>query len=249
MNHLNHESLIDHYYREGTPQAGEHLKACAVCAEAHRELRADLAEFPSGVAPDPPPAFEQRLWSALSPQLTPYPRKRKKLLPSAFWLSLSMGGACAALIVAAFFAGRFWEHRYQPHSAVAAAPAPPQKQKEIVVVLLSDQLDRSERFLVQLKHASADDTQTLEPIRDEAKSLLAANRKCREAAEKSGDPDLTAALDHMDQLLVQLANQPGGLNAASLSKLQDEMNADGLLLEVRVLRSRLPERHLKGGVA
>lgn len=92
-------------------------------------------------------------------------------------------------------------------------------------------------------------------MRDEARSLLAANRKCREEAEKTGDPDLTKALDRLEQLLTQLANQPGGLNAAAISKLQDEMNAEGLLFEVRVLRSRLPDRqasartHLKGGAA
>jgi hypothetical protein len=95
----------------------------------------------------------------------------------------------------------------------------------------------------------------LAPMRDEARDLLAANRKFRQDAEKTGDPDLTKALDRLEQLLTQLANQPGGLNPAAISKLQDEMNTEGLLFEVRVLRSRLPDRHasanlhLKGGAA
>ena len=164
-----------------------------------------------------------------------------------------MAGACAALVVAAFYAGRFWEHRHQPQ--ITASSTPVSAPKKIVVVLLSDHLERSERLLVQLKHSEADDTEMMAPMRDEARGLLAANRKFRQDAEKTGDPDLTKALDRLDQLLTQLANQPGGLNPAAISKLQDEMNQEGLLFEVRVLRSRLPDRHasanlhLKGGAA
>ena len=41
-------------------------------------------------------------------------------------------------------------------------------------------------------------------LRDEARSLLAANRKCRQEAEASGDPALTKALDHLNELLSEL---------------------------------------------
>ena len=67
------------------------------------------------------------------------------------------------------------------------------------------------------------------------------------------DPELANALDRLDHLLDELANQPGGLNVATLARLQNETNADGLLFEVRVLRSRLPDQqaaaagHTKGG--
>jgi len=47
-------------------------------------------------------------------------------------------------------------------------------------------------------------------------------------------------LDHLDRLLAELANEPGGLNSATITRLQDEMNKNGLLFEVRVLRSRIP---------
>jgi hypothetical protein len=76
-------------------------------------------------------------------------------------------------------------------------------------------------------------------MRDEAKNLLADNRICRKNAAQSNDPELTTALDHLDSLLAETANQPGGLNAASIAKLQDEMNSEGVLFEVRVLRSRM----------
>jgi hypothetical protein len=248
MNHLSHEELIDHSYGEGAPETAEHLATCAVCAKAHRALEADLNEFPSPAASEPDSAPIERLWSALSPRLVPYTPQHRSWLRPAYWLSLGAAGAAAVLILAAFFAGRFWEHRYQPRTNATVTNVP--AQQKIVVVVLSDQLDRSERLLVQLKHANADDTQMLAPMRDEARSILAADRKCREEAKESGDPDVTKALDHLDQLLSQMANQPGGLNAASISKLQEEMNAEGLLFEVRVLRSRIPEpQHAKGGTA
>ncbi len=247
MSHLSQEELIDHIYGEGAAGTADHLKACAACSDSLRALKADLADIPSTVR-EPDAAYEERLWKAISPQLILYPQGRRLWLRPAFWLSLSMAGACAALMVAAFYAGRVWEHGHQPRLTASVSPAPP--QKKIVVVLLSDHLERSERLLLQLKHVSADDTAMLAPMRDEARSLLATNRTFREEAEKTGDPGMTAGLDRLNQLLTQLADQPGGLNAAAIAKLQDEMNAEGLLLEVRVLRSRVPERgHLKGGTA
>jgi len=119
-----------------------------------------------------------------------------------------------------------------------------------VVVVLSDHLERSERFLVQLKHASADDEELALPLRDEARSLLAANRKCRQQAETSKDQDLSKALDHLNDVLTQLADHSGELNADTIAKLQREMNTDGLLFEVRVLRSRIPaHKQAAGGIA
>jgi hypothetical protein len=116
-----------------------------------------------------------------------------------------------------------------------------------VVVVLSDHLDRSERLLVELKHADADSTEMVSPLRDEARSLLDANRICRQNVKQDDDPALTGALDHLDRLLAELANEPGGLNSATISRLQDEMNKDGLLFEVRVLRARIP--HAQGAGA
>jgi hypothetical protein len=121
------------------------------------------------------------------------------------------------------------------------------------VVVLSDHLDRSERLLVELKHADAESIEMASPLRDEARSMLAANRICRQNARQQDDPRLATALDRLDHLLEELANQPGGLNVATLARLQSQANADGLLFEVRVLRSQLPEQqaaatgHTKGG--
>jgi hypothetical protein len=105
---------------------------------------------------------------------------------------------------------------------------------------------------VELNHADAESVEMVSPLRDEARNMLAANRICRQKARQQADPRLATALDRLDHLLEELANQPGSLNEATLARLQKEANADGLLFEVRVLRSQLPEKqaaetgHTKG---
>jgi hypothetical protein len=159
---------------------------------------------------------------------------------------LSYAAACALLIAGAFLAGRGWEHR----QAVISAEIHPQQsvkpalhpQKDVVVVVLSDHLARTEGLLVELKHADAESAEMTSPLRDEARSLLAANQVCRQDAAQMGDPVLAKALDHLEPLLAELANHRGDLNSVTIARLQAEMNRNGLLFEVRVLRSRMPDR-------
>ncbi|HUD55345.1 MAG TPA: hypothetical protein VMR02_08970 [Terracidiphilus sp.] len=262
MNHLSQEELVELYYSEDGPEAARHMDACSECAREYEALQADVADMKAVDPPSRPQNYGEQVWNSISGQLPVYARPRRPLFQRILskqawfrqrplWIGLSVAATCALLVAAAFYAGRLWEHR-NPLPPIASHPAPP-AQQHVVVVVLSDHLDRSERLLVQLKHANADDTQLATPLRDEARSLLAANRKCRQEAEANGDPELTMALDHLNELLNGLANQPGGLNADAISKLQAEMNKDGLLFEVRVLRSRIPNRqaavHLKGGIA
>ena len=102
---------------------------------------------------------------------------------------------------------------------------------------------------MELKHADAGNAEMLSPLRDEARNLLPANRICRQKVKHSDDPALATALDRLDHLLAELANQPGDLNSTTIARLQDEMNADRLLFEVRVLRTRpaVPTAHTKEG--
>jgi hypothetical protein len=277
MNHLSEEQLIELYYSDHGPEAALHLDSCAHCASAYAALQTDLADMKPLNPPQRGDAYGQQVWesiaallpmyatgqptgqktgqktSQLTSQETKHPETRR-WFRRPLWLGLGAATACA-LLLAAFFAGRAWEHHQpQAQSATVVRPAVTAPQR-VVVVVLSDHLDRSERFLVQLKHASADDEELAVPLRDEARTLLAANQKCRRDAEASGDPALSQALDHLNDVLSQLANHPGGLNADAITKLQEEMDTDGLLFEVRVLRSRIPDRqastnhHPVGGIA
>ena len=246
MKHLNEEELIEVYYKSGTVDAGQHLEACAECAEAYAALRSDLDEMKFAAPPARSAAYGEEVWQSIAPLLPAYEARRRSWLSAGLWRGLSYATACALLVVGAFFAGSLWEHNRSKTTAGGNPPQAPEHvappQQRIVVVVLSDHLDRSERLLVELKHADAGSEEMVSPLRDEARSLLAANRICRQNAAKIDDPELATALDHLDHLLGELANQPGGVNAATITRLQDEMNADGLLFQVRVLRSRIPEQ-------
>jgi hypothetical protein len=264
MKHLSEEEMIEQYYKADA-SAGRHLEQCAECAATYAELERDLAAMNFAAMPERDAAYGERVWRAIASSLPVYEARKRSWLGSGWIRGLSYAAACLLLLSCAFYAGRLWEHK-QPHDTAnnnprALEPQPqlqqpqqqqpqqqkqPQPQPRIVVVVLSDHLDRSERLLVELKHADASSAELDSPLRDEARSLLQANRICRQKARKQDDPALNTALDHLDHLLAELANQQGELNAASLAHLQDEMNADGLLFEVRVLRSTLSDQQPSG---
>jgi hypothetical protein len=253
MSHLSEEQLVELYYSEDLPEAARHLRTCGECTRTYEAIQSDLADMTPTPVPVRGDEYGQQVWQAIADHLPAYQIEKRSWLRRPAALGLGVAGACAALIVTAFYAGRMWEHRQPRPAVIAATPAPPPPR--VVVVVLSDHLERSERFLIQLKHASADDDELAMPLRDEARSLLAANRKCRQEAEAAGDPALTKALDHLNDVLTELSNHPDGLNAEAVAKLQEEMDTEGLLFEVRVLRSRIPDHqaavhhHRIGGIA
>jgi hypothetical protein len=261
MRHLNEEELVEHYYSRdaGADAAQKHLEQCAQCAEAFETLEDDLGELVAMELPVRDAAYGERVWQSIASALPAYEARKWNWFHVGLIRGLSYAAACALLASVGFFAGRQWEHKQlqavvkNPPSPVQERVAPPQQPERVVVVVLSDHLDRSERLLVELKHADADSAETVSPLRAEARSLLAANRICRKDAKKTDDPELQSALEHLDRVLAELASQQGSMTAADLTRLQDEMSSDGLLFQVRVLRSRIPDRraaqaaHSEGG--
>lgn len=248
MEHLNTEELLSMYYRETAPgdihSARRHLDECAECAAAFRSLESDLKLLGILDAPERDEDYGERMWRRVAVALPPAlaPRRKRRL---GLWTGLSYAAGCAALAAAAFYVGTVWEHQQHLRREAAREAnhklAAPEKPR-VVVVVLGDHLDRSERLLVELKHADADNQELVGPLREEAKGLLAANQVFQEDAEKSGDQDLSQALDKLEGLLKEIADEPGGLNAASLERVQQQMTKEGLLFEVRVLRSKNPHR-------
>ncbi|MGA3010291.1 MAG: hypothetical protein ABSD72_08525 [Terracidiphilus sp.] len=243
MMHLSEEELIEQYYSKGksAPRIRRHIETCAQCAQAYASLQRDIAAFPAVQPPVRDASYGERLWQSIAPALPRYESSKRSWPRRSPWRVLVYSSAAVLMIAGAFFAGRQWEHR-QPPAAASNPLAHPQPVQPLVLVILSDHLDRSERLLIELKHADAGSAGTLYPLRDEARDLLISNRVCRQDTRTNNDPALAAALDHLDRLLRELNSQPGGLNAASLTRLQNQMKADDLLFEVRVLRSRFPEQ-------
>jgi hypothetical protein len=241
MKHLNETELIEHYYDESASPADceRHLKACSACAKHFADLRRDL----EGVKPLVPPArgedYGEQVWQSIRGSLPVYEKPDRSWI--RLWRPLGWAAACALLIAVAFVAGRQWERKQTPSVAVAADP---QARQRVVVVVLGDHLDRSERLLVELNHAGSNDMSAI-PLRGEARELLANNRLVRQSAIRAGDLNVEASLDRLERLLVELANQPDEPNERDLNRLRQEMNTDGLLFDIRILRSRVGSRALE----
>ena len=237
--HLTEEELIDHFYGEdaAADRVERHLKACSRCAQEYSALQRDLSGVKALTPPVRGDGYGEQVWNSIRGSLQPYEPKGWRWPSLGFQRPLALVAACALLMVAAFIAGRVWQRQETPTVAVASDP---QAKQRVVVWVLGDHLDRSERLLVALNHASGKDAAEALPIQSEARQLLAANRLIRQSAKQSGDPQVDAALDRLERLLVEVANEPNGLDQADLNRLREEMNTDGLLFDVRVLRSRVP---------
>lgn len=255
MKHLSEEELVERYYDRDAGADGAHLEECAECAVAFAALETDLAAMHGGAVPERGENYGEQMWARVEPALPLRSVPQTKKWNLGLWRGLAFAAGCAALVSVSFYGGRIyedWQHRST--QAQNRPPAPPAAPR-VVVVVLGEHLDRSERLLVELKHADPDSPELVKPLTDEARGLLAANRVFRDEAQRNGDPALTKVLTHLDQVLSEVANRRGRLDAATLDRIRTEMNADGLLFEVRVLRSKNPHRNTtvrvpaRGGVA
>jgi hypothetical protein len=257
MKHLSEEEIVEHYFSDGASgvsgTARRHLDECGECAAESARLADDMRAVRGMEFEGLSAVYGENVWNRLANKLPVRVVEKRSPRRFSWGLGLSYAAACAVLVLGAFQIGRMWEQRQ--HSRVTVARVPAAVNRPLVVVVLGDHLDRSERLLVELKHAGGEDAEVVKPLREEARGLLVANREFMEDADKGDDAALKEALDHLDHLLTDVANEPGGLNAASIARLQKQMKADGLLFEVRVLRSRSPHSETtvriaaKGGTA
>jgi hypothetical protein len=235
MKHLEEAELIEHYYEESADmgESERHLKACQLCAKRYAELCRVLDAVDTPTAPVRKQDYVEQIWQSIGTSLPRYEKPKSSWF--RFYRPLGWAAACVLLVAVAFFAGRKWERKQSSSVAVAVDP---QARQRVVIVVLGDHLDRSERLLVQLNHAEGNDLSAL-PLRSEARELLASNRLVRQSAMQAGNLKVEASLDRLERLLMELSNEPDSLTEADLDRLRQEMNTDGLLFDIRVLRSRV----------
>jgi hypothetical protein len=256
--HLTEDELVLHYYGELASADGArtatHLSECSTCHESFRRLQRVLAAIDATAesalaGPELPPHFERTVWARLEPNL------RQERGGWRTWLTLTPGrlawvATVVLLVAAAFVAGRLI-----PRAGDASTPSSlnaQQIRERILLVDLSDHLDRSQMVLVEL--ASADDQGTVD-ISDErtrAEQLLAANRLYRQTALSSGDRTLAALLDDIERVLVDVAASPDHMSAQDLNEMRRRIESNGLLFKVRVVSSEVHQRqrsHIPGSVS
>jgi hypothetical protein len=242
VKHLIEDELIEVYYGEGTSAANAHLGACRECARKYAEFTRSLEEIRPAAVPSRSANYGERVWETLRPQLIPYEKKTTGWRGWVQWRAAAIAVGCAMLLAAAFFGGRYSERNTMKKADVADSS---QATQRVVLVVLGDHLDRTERLLVQLEHSQSPDRTENDQMQTDARELLASNRLYRVTASNSGDAELAGALDQLEGVLVEIANDPN-LTEADLRRVRKDMNTKGILFEIRVLQARNHDQGTKG---
>jgi hypothetical protein len=240
MKHLSEEELIDLYYGEGEGSASAHVKVCQECAAQYAEMKQSLDAMRVAAVSERDALYGERVWQVLEPRLIPYEKKTRGWFQWPQWKAATLALSCAMLLAVAFVGGRYWE-RITTKTDNTARNTNAHVTQPTVVVVLTDHLDRTERLLVALEHADSQDHVENAQLQSEARELLASNRIYRTTATSAKDPALAGALDRLEGVLAEIANDPN-LTAEDLERVRSEMNTQGILFEIRVLKTRKPEQ-------
>ncbi len=218
MTHLSSEELVHALYEDGAGAWGAHLRECGECREQLRLLKETLAVFDAYRAPERGISYPQDVWNRLAPQL-PAPQKN-------FWKRVwILAPALAALLCVAFGLGFWTEHK----RTVAISKA----RERVLLIAMSDHLERSQIVLADLVHLSPGSIDLPEE-RERARDLVGENRLLRQTALHLGDRSHAALLDDLERALVDLANTPDDAPLSDLKLLQTRIEKDGLLWKVRL---------------
>lgn len=242
MTHLTQEELILNYYRE--LDSREHLDACAECRDELARLARVLDSIEPVEVPEPDHEYESRVWNRLAWRL-PAEKKKRGNTQWTKWL------AAAAMLAFAFVGGLLMrKDAPQPAPSVAtkttpANPAQPaadastqQQRDRILLVVVGDHFDESERVLVELTNLSpGDDDTDITREQQRAEELLASNRLYRRTATDRGEENVATLLDELEPVLMQIAHAPSQVSADELRRMQKRVEAKGLVFKLRVVRA------------
>lgn len=231
--HLNEEQLVlHHYHDDDLPSAvEEHLASCSDCRGEYEKLRSVLRLVDELPAPDRGPQYGEQVWNRLRWRLE---RRRRT------WVSAL---AAAAMLAIAFFAGQFWRTRSapQPASGHPLAVARGEASDRVLVVVVGDHLDNSERMLLDVVNADAKHELDLPKESQRASELLASNRIYRQTAAQRGDARIASLLADLEPILVELSHAET-LTPDDLASLQKRIESKGLLFKVRVVSAETSGR-------
>jgi hypothetical protein len=241
MKHLTEEELIG--YRDGESRRREafavHLKECVECQGEMERLEEVFAALDAMPVPDPGEDYGRRVWQQIAARL---PEKRAKWWGGFFEpRRLAAFGAGAALIIAAFFAGRITKKNTPGGEAANAGKV----RERVLVVAVGEHLGRSEMVLVELENAEPEKGQKLINISGEqkrAEDLVEENRLYRQTALREGDTTMASTLEELERVLMDIANSPDEVTPAQFEEIQKRIAAKGILLKVRVVRQELHQR-------
>ncbi len=245
MNHLGEMELIA--YRDGETARREaiagHLAECPECRAELERIDAVLSALNAMPVPERGEDYGRRVWQQIAPRL---PEKAGRWWQQWFeprrWVAL---GSVAALVIAAFVAGRITKKENGGLPALNAA----QVRERVLVVAVGEHLGRSEMVLMELSNAEPKDGAhkriDISAEQQRAEELLGENRLYRETALRQGDAGLASVLDELERVLLDVAHSPQEITPAQLETIQQRMEARGILFKIRVVGRELQEKQNK----
>jgi hypothetical protein len=240
MNHPTEDELVLHYYGEGESARPEaiptHLGVCADCRGRLEALAADLAQFDRLAVPARGESYGRELWQRLRPQL---PEAAPRRPPIFGWPAWILSGSLAALLAAAFLAGRFWPRTPAAPAAASIADV----RERILIAEVADHLDRSQIALLEFLHADPSSDPEAERERHFAEDLVASSRIYRQTAASAGEAGLASLLDGLERTLLQIAHST---TPEACEALKRRIESDSTLFKLRILRAQLGRRQKAG---
>ena len=243
--HLTEDELILQFYgeteRADTARVESHLASCAECQGAKEQLVRVMTLVDSASPVEAPIGFERVAWARLEPHLPPS-RSALRWTSSLFWFpQWALAGGIAALVIAAFVAGRFSGSDpaiTTPTQAAVDAGEP----GRLLQAEVGDHLDRTQMMLVELVNAGTDHADVLAGEQARASDLVAVNRLILQSAEQSGDGAIVAVLEDLERVLLEIANAPANGSSNTLTDLQSRITTEDLLFRLRVIASEMRQR-------
>jgi hypothetical protein len=241
MNHLTEEELILYYYGEDgagdarQATAGQHLAECDDCRHKYGSLQRVLNVLDGVPTPELSPEYGGEVWRHIEHRLP----RRLAWLPSFSWRWAAAATAVAGLMVAAFFAGRFYPSPRQQSPQLASDP---QASERVLLVAVGDYLERSQMVLIELANATPKGKLDISAEQERASDLVSESRLYRQTAAHTGDTAVANVLDELDRVLLDITHAPSEVQAHDLEKLRRHLAAEGILFKIRVLGSNLRTR-------
>ena len=200
MQHLTEEQLVSHYYHDDeSPSVDAHLRDCRDCTAQYDTVGRVLALVSEAPVPDRGDDYGDQVWSRLRWKLGSERRRRTT------WIS---GVAAAAALTIAFFAGHFWRAAHEtttpPRSAavhtggVSTTVANVDHGDKILLLVVGDHLDSTERVLLEVANADPAKGLQIEQESRRAGELVAANRIYRQTAAKRGNERIASVLADLE---------------------------------------------------
>lgn len=241
--HLSEDALVLHYYGEETPEerasAVRHLAGCEPCRAQLTSLSQVLGVVSAHDYEPAPEGFERVMWARVEQKLS-------ESRPTGWrtWFAprrLALAGAAAAIVLAAFVAGR-WSGAPPVQGPGTTETAASRAPEGVLLVAVGDHLERSQMVIVELLNQEPGALILPTGERDRAADLVADNRLFRQSADEAGEAALSGVLDDLERVLIEIANGGDETTAEELQRLRTRIESRGILFRMRVMTSEMRDR-------